>query len=63
MKRNGSGYVDPTAYTAISKAEHDRETERFHKLLKAIFDICELSGFQIEGRLVLKDKRSGKVWR
>ena len=39
------------------------EEERFHKLLYAIFDICELAGFEIEGRIVLVDKRSGKVWR
>lgn len=28
-----------------------------------IFDICALSDFEIEGRIVLVDKRSGKVWR
>ena len=33
------------------------------KLLYAIFDICELADFEIEGRIVLVDKRSGKVWR
>lgn len=32
-------------------------------LLYAIFDICELADFEIEGRIVLVDKRSGKVWR
>ena len=41
----------------------DAEEERFHKLLYAIFDICELADFEIEGRIVLVDKRSGKVWR
>lgn len=28
-----------------------------------LFDICELSGFEIEGRVVLVDKRTGRVWR
>lgn len=41
----------------------EAEEERFHKLLYAIFDICELADFEIEGRIVLVDKRSGKVWR
>lgn len=27
----------------------DAEEERFHKLLYAIFDICELADFEIEG--------------
>ena len=41
----------------------EAEEGRFHKLLYAIFDICELADFEIEGRIVLVDKRSGKVWR
>ena len=62
IRRNGSGYYDPTAWKAISKVNKDEE-ERFHKLLYALFDICELSGFRIEGRVVLKDLKTGKVWR
>lgn len=58
---NASGCPDPTAYEAIKNIE--REDENFHKLLHMIFDICELSGFRIEGRIVLVDKTSGKVWR
>lgn len=61
IKRNGSGYVDHVASKAIQKV--DRDDERFHKLLETIFNICELSGFHIEGRIVIKDKRSGRVWR
>lgn len=61
LKRNGSGYTDPTAYNAIKNA--DKESERFYKLLYMIFDICELSGFSIEGRITLKDNKTGKVWR
>ena len=61
LKRNGSGYYDPTAYKAITKAE--KESERFHKLLNTIFNICDLAGFHVEGRIVLKDKETGKVWR
>ena len=48
-------------YQALKNIE--AEEERFHKLLHMIFDICALSDFEIEGRIVLVDKRSGKVWR
>mgnify|MGYP000047985748 FL=1 len=41
----------------------EAEEERFHKLLYAIFDICELANFEIEGRIVLVDKQTGHVWR
>lgn len=60
-KRNSEGYSDPTAYQAMKNIE--AEEERFHKLLYAIFDICELANFEIEGRIVLVDKRTGRVWR
>lgn len=61
LRKNASGYSDPTAYKAITSA--DADDERFHKLLNTIFTICELSGFHLEERIVLKDMQTGKVWR
>lgn len=61
LKRNGSGYYDPTAYHAMKNV--NRERERFERLLHTIFYICELAGFEIDGRVVLIDKKTGKVWR
>lgn len=61
MRKNAEGYSDPTAYEAIRNVE--KEDERFQKLLRMIFDICELSGFHLEERIILRDKRTGKVWR
>lgn len=67
IKRNGSGYYDPTAYTAIKHVEESKHIadsdERFFKLLNSIFDICELSGFHIENRIIMKDKKTGKIYR
>lgn len=62
LRRNGSGYYDPTAYAAIKNIE-TKEEEDFHRLLGTIFYICELAGFHIENRIVLKDLRSGRVWK
>lgn len=61
LRKNAEGYSDPTAYEAIRNT--DTDDERFHKLLNTIFYICEMAGFQIEGRVVLKDTWSGKIWR
>ena len=61
FRKNSEGYYDPTAYQAIKNI--DRDDENFHKLLCTIFKLCELSGFKIEGRIVLVDKVTGKVWR
>ena len=61
LKRNGSGYIDPTAYEAIKNVEADSE-ERHAKCIHTIWHICELAGFKIENRIVLSDKKTGKVW-
>lgn len=61
LKRNAEGYSDPTAYKAITN--ESTEDIRFHKLLDTIFNICELSGFHLESRIILTDKITGRVWR
>ena len=60
LKRNASGCLDLTAYQAIRQAD---EYSRFEELLHAIKDMCEEADFEIEGRIVLIDRRTGKVWR
>jgi hypothetical protein len=61
---NNSGCKDLTAYEAIENVERDRkDEERIKKLLATIFYVTDLAGFHIEERLVLKDKRTGKVYR
>ena len=60
-KRNAEGYSDPTAHEAIKNIETDEA--RFQKLLTAIFSICDLAGFHIEERVVIKDLKTGKVYR
>lgn len=58
---NAEGYSDPTAFEALRNLE--REDERFHRLLHTLFYLCELAGFEIEGRIILVDKRNGRVWK
>jgi hypothetical protein len=61
LRKNAEEYSDPTAYEAIKNI--DKEDERFHKLLHTIFYICDVAGFEIEGRIVLVDKKTGRIWR
>lgn len=58
---NAEGYSDPTAFEALRNLE--REEERFHRLLYTLFYLCELADFEIEGRIVLIDKKTGRIWR
>ena len=46
---------------AIDKEARDRK--RFFSLLHTIFYICRLAGFKIEGRITMRDLRTGKVWK
>lgn len=69
MYKNSEGYPDPTAgaaYSAIQREERQREAER----LTAISDLipimkgaAELAGFEVVGRITLKDKATGKEYR
>jgi hypothetical protein len=63
-RRNASGCWDLTAYEAIRNVDREADAERrYKKLLSTIFYICDLAGFHIEGRITIRDKKTGKVWR
>lgn len=59
--RNGSGYFDGTAGKAITNVE-TREEKRFKKFMRTLFALCELSGFHIESRIVVRDLKTNKIW-
>jgi hypothetical protein len=63
LRCNGEGYADPTAYEAIKRTDHDDpERARFLRVVGCILRICELAGYRLEEKLVLRDQRTGKVW-
>lgn len=69
MGRNAEGYKDPTATEAISnvaKEAHRREVERLaviSGIIEIIKKMAGLVGFEIVGRIVLKDKITGKEYK
>lgn len=64
-RKNASGLYDPTAYEAITHVDREAAESdvRFYKLLHTIFHICELAGFNVQGRLTLKDQVTGKIYK
>lgn len=60
-KRNASGCLDLTAYDAITKIE--AEEKRFKELIRVIRYICRLAGFEIVGKVTLKNHRSGHIYK
>lgn len=61
IKRNGSGYYDPTAYKAIKRLTEDEK--KVSRVIKTLQAVAHLAGFEIEGRIVLVDKETGEIWR
>jgi len=57
---NASGCLDLTAYNATHKYD---EYVRFENCLHTLFAVCDDLGFKIDGRVVLIDQITGKVWR
>ncbi len=62
--RNGSGYVDPTAQKGLNqivraenKVVHDKTA-----LIKNFQAAAHSAGFEVEGRIVLRHKRSGRLF-
>lgn len=60
-RNNVEGYPDPTPHDAIKEA--DAEYDRLKKVLDVIYSVCRLAGFRVEEHIVLKDMRTGRVYR
>lgn len=62
---NSSGCKDPTAYEAISQVtkEEAELNQMVHTLINVLKFIVDLSGFELVGRIMVKDKRTGKEFR
>lgn len=61
MKRNGSGYVDPTAYKAYKNMKKDREAVA-NKVAYAIYRVAHLAGFNVKS-ITLIDNTTGKTYK
>lgn len=70
MYKNAEGYSDPTpgaAYENMRREERrQQEAERLaviSRLIPVMKQTAELAGFEIVGRITLKDKETGKEYR
>lgn len=64
-KKNLEGYADPTAYNGLKGIiKEESESEKKNRELIHVFRrIASLAGFEIVGRITLKDKSNGKVYK
>lgn len=58
--RNSEGYKDPTAGEAISSA--DRPPKQIVEVIRLIKSVASLAGFEVVGRIRLRDRETGREW-
>jgi hypothetical protein len=65
LKYNQSGYADPTAYEAISNIikEEKELDKKVHKLISVLKLIIDWAGFELIGRIEIRDKKTRKEFR
>ncbi len=67
--KNSEGYPDPTAWAAwnnMRREERQQEAERrslMNRLIPVMKRTAELAGFEVIGRIALRDKATGKEYR
>lgn len=65
MRRNSEGYYDSTAYEGTKDIirEEQEIAKLNHKVIQSFRLLVDLAGFEIVGRVTLKHKKSGKVFK
>lgn len=60
--RNAEGYPDPTVGTALANIARE-EREKVRDLISILKKVAELAGFEVIGRIALRDIRTGKKFK
>lgn len=65
LDKNQDGYKDPTAFQAIKQVIKEEETEekQLATLVFVLKYIINMTGFELIGRMELKSKKSGRVYK
>lgn len=64
-RRNAEGYLDVTAYLGTKNViQEENKAERKNKDLIHTFRLlADMAGFEIVGRIMIKHKKTGRVFR
>lgn len=65
LKYNQSGCADPTAYEAISQVikEETELDKKVRNLISVLKHIIDWAGFELIGRIKIRDKKTRKEFR
>lgn len=63
---NNEGYSDPTADTVIGHVmteQRKRRSDQETKTIKTLQNVAHLAGFDIVGRIELREHKSGRIYK
>lgn len=70
MYKNAEGYIDPTPGEAMSNIRREQRQQEvaerlavISRLIPVLKQTAELAGFEVVGRITLRDKETGKEYR
>lgn len=61
IHKNKEGYPDPTAGQAVHEA--DRQPDRVTWYIKIIKEIADIVDLEVLNRVIIKEKKTGKIYR
>lgn len=63
--KNSEGYSDSTAGVAMGSAKkQEQEIDKLnHKVMQSFRLLLDLAGFEIVGRVTLRHKKSGRIFK
>ncbi len=67
--KNVEGYADPTPYSALNNVLREQKSaeaeaeERMNLLIKTLKNTIRLAGFELVGRIEVRDKGTGRMFR
>lgn len=59
--KNEEGYKDPTATVAMDK--YEKNPDKGLQVIQLMIRIADLGGFDVQGRIWLKERDTGKEYR
>ena len=62
---NHEGYADPTAFHGMKNIikEESEVEDKLNTVIHIIKSICDISGFEVVGRIQFKHKKSGRIFK
>lgn len=62
--KNSEGYADPTAGDAMAKVRQEEiAAGKCTTLVNTIQSVAHLAGFEVVGRIILKHKKTGLIFK